>query len=176
MNSALERLDKLVETTPKNLDQNERAKRFDDLKHQRELASIAVGEFQTKLVQRYGPLAGQVAMLNEIQAALPGDSALVAWVHLPPLGPNAADPDGEHWGVVVRSPGTPAWVSMAGLVPSGFGPRTIPSAPRCAELRSRPRDGAADLRPMIDKLRTHASSHLPTPWAAWRTDCRRPSG
>ena len=46
----MERLDKLVETTPKGLDQAERAKRFEDLKRQRELASIALGEFQTKLV------------------------------------------------------------------------------------------------------------------------------
>jgi tetratricopeptide (TPR) repeat protein len=52
--AALERLDKLVETTPQGLDHAERAKRFEDLKRQRELASIALGEFQTKLVQDYG--------------------------------------------------------------------------------------------------------------------------
>ena len=103
LTAELERLDKLVESTPKNLDQAERARRFEDLKRQRELASIALGEFQTKLVADYGPLAGQVATLNEIQAALPADAALVAWVDIKPQGPNAADPDGEHWGVVVRS-------------------------------------------------------------------------
>ena len=37
-----------------------------------------------------------------------------------PLGPNAADPDGEHWGVVVRSRGIPAWVSIAGTGPDGL--------------------------------------------------------
>ena len=120
LTAELERLDKLVETTPKDLDQAERAKRFEDLKRQRELASIALGEFQTKLVQDYGPLAGQVAKLNEIQAALPADAALVAWVDIPPAGPNAADPDGEHWGVVVRSRGIPAWVPIAGTGPDGL--------------------------------------------------------
>jgi len=113
----LERVDKLVETTPKGLDQAGRAKRSEDLKRQRELASIALGEFQVKLVQDHGPLAGQVAGLNEIQAALPADVALVAWVHTRPLGPNAADRDGEHWGVVVRCQGIPAWVPIAGSGP-----------------------------------------------------------
>ena len=51
LTAELERLDKLVESTPKDLDQAERAKRFEELKRQRELASIALGEFQTKLVQ-----------------------------------------------------------------------------------------------------------------------------
>ncbi len=117
MTAALERLDKLVEATPKDLDQTERAKRFEDLKHQRELASIALGEFQTKLVRDHDELAGEVARLNEIQAALPADAALVAWVDIPPAGPNAADPDGEHWGVVVRSRGIPAWIPIAGTGP-----------------------------------------------------------
>ena len=54
-----------METTPKELDQAERAKRFEDLKHQRELASIALGEFQTKLVRDHGPLAGEVATLDK---------------------------------------------------------------------------------------------------------------
>ena len=120
LTAELERLDKLVETTPKDLDQAERAKRFEDLKRQRELASIALGEFQTKLVQDHGALAGQVAKLNEIQAALPADAALVAWVDIPPAGPNAADPDGEHWGVVVRSRGIPAWIPIAGTGPDGL--------------------------------------------------------
>ena len=152
----LERLDKLVETTPKNLDQAERARRFEDLKRQRELASIALGEFQTKLVADYGPLAGQVATLNEIQAALPADAALVAWVDIPPAGPNAADPDGEHWGVVVRSRGIPAWVAIAGSGPDGLWTKddTGLAGRVRTELRRRPAAGSADLRPLVEKLRT----------------------
>ncbi len=79
-----------------------------------------MGEFQTKLVQKHGALAGQVSALSEIQAVLSADAALVAWVDITPRGPNAADPDGEHWGVVVRSRGIPAWVPIAGSGPNGL--------------------------------------------------------
>ena len=156
LTAELERLDRLVETTPKGLDQAERAKRFEDLKRQRELASIALGEFQTKLVQDHGALAGQVARLNEIQAALPADAALVAWVDIPPAGPNAADPDGEHWGVVVRSRGIPAWVAIAGTGPDGLWTKDDTGLANRVrtELRRRPGAGPADLRPLIEKLRT----------------------
>jgi len=155
LTAELERLDKLVGTTPKNLDQAGRAKRFEDLKHQRELASIALGEFQTKLVEVHGTLAGQVAALNEIQAALPADAALVAWIDIPPLGPNAADPDGEHWGVVVRSRGIPAWVPIAGTGLDGLWTKedTGLAGQVRTELRSRPGAGSADLRSRVEKLR-----------------------
>jgi tetratricopeptide (TPR) repeat protein len=152
---ALERLDRLVETTPKDLDQAGRAKRFEELKRQRELASIALGEFQTKLVAAYRALAGQVAALNEIQAALPVDAALVAWVDIPPAGPNAADPDGEHWGVVVRSRGIPDWVPIAGTGKDGLWTEddTALAARVRSELRGRPAAGAADVQSLIKKLR-----------------------
>jgi hypothetical protein len=145
-----------VETTPQGLDQAERAKRFEDLKRERELASIALGELQTKLVKDHGALAGQVARLNEIQSALPADAALVAWVDIPPVGPNAADPDGEHWGVVVRSRGIPAWVPIAGTGPDGLwtGDDTALAARVRTELRRRPGAGTTDLHPVIGKLRT----------------------
>ena len=156
LTTELERLDKLVETTPQGLDQAERAERFEDLKRQRELASIALGEFQTKLVGDYGPLAGQVARLSEIQAALPAAAALVAWVDLPPAGPNAADPDGEHWGVVVRSRGVPAWISLAGTGPDGLWTKDDTGLANRVrtELRRRPDAGPANLHPMIEELRT----------------------
>src|SRR5208283_1521768 len=153
---ALERLDRLVETTPQGLDQAERAKRFEDLKRERELASIALGELQTKLVKDHGALAGQVARLNEIQAALSADAALVAWVDLAPVGPNAADPDGEHWGVVVRSRGIPAWIPIAGTGPDGLWTKedTALAVRVRTELRRRPGAASADLRPLVERLRT----------------------
>ncbi|MFI5459559.1 MAG: CHAT domain-containing protein [Isosphaerales bacterium] len=156
LTSELERFDRLVETTPKGLDQAERAKRFEELKRQRELASIALGEFQTKLVQKYGTLAGQVASLKDIQAALPADAALVAWVDIPPLERNAADPNGEHWGVVIRSRGIPAWIAIAGTGPKGLWTKDdneLAGRAR-AGLRSRPGAGSADPRPLVEKLRT----------------------
>ena len=115
----LERLDRALEAPAPRSDQAERAQRFETLRRERDEASIALGEFQTRLVQTYGPLAGQVAPLEEVQAALPRDTALVAWVDFKPAGPNSADPDGEHWGVVVRARGTPAWVSLPGTGKDG---------------------------------------------------------
>jgi len=156
LTTELERLDRLAEARPKGVDQAERARRFDDLKRQRELASIALGEFHTKLVQDHGPLAGQVARLNEIQAVLPADAALVTWVDIPPLGPNAADPDGEHWGVVVRSRGIPAWVSIAGTGPDGLWTKDDTGLANRVRTELRNRSGASlsDLRPLVERLRT----------------------
>jgi len=156
LTAELERLDKLVETTPKDLDQTGRAKRFEDLKRQRELASIALGDFQAKLVNEHGPLAGQVATLNELQAALPADTALVTWVDISPPGPNAADPDGEHWGVVVRSRGMPAWMALTGTGPNRLWTKDdseLASRVRTV-LQSQPGTGPEDLSPMVEKLRT----------------------
>ena len=176
LTSALERLDKLVETTPKELDKAERATRFEDLKRQRELASIALGEFQTKLVQVHGALAGQVASLNEIQAALPADAALIAWVDIPPAGPDAANADGEHWGVVVRSRGVPVWAAMAGTGPDGSWTKDDTGLAQKVrtELRRRPGPGNVEHRPLVDRLRSQRlvplakalGAGLPTPPSA----------
>jgi len=51
--------------------------------------------------------------LPRIQAQLPEDSALLAWIDFPAL-PGAADPDGEHWACLVRRTGPPAWVRLPG--------------------------------------------------------------
>ncbi|MFI5457787.1 MAG: CHAT domain-containing protein [Isosphaerales bacterium] len=101
-------------------------------------------------------MAGQVARLNEIQAALAADAALVAWVDIAPAGPNAADPDGEHWGVVVRSRGVPAWIPLPGTGPDGLWTKddTVLAARVRTELRTRPGAGTADLRPLVERLRT----------------------
>ncbi len=156
LTAALERLDKLVESTPQGLGQVERAKRFEDLKDKRGLASIALGEFHTRLVQDHGTMAGQAASLKEVQAALPPDAALVAWVDLKPAGPNAADPDGEHWGVVVRSRGISDWVPLAGSGPNMLWTKDDTGlADRVrTDLRRRHGAGSAELAPLLERLRT----------------------
>ncbi|MGO9467966.1 MAG: tetratricopeptide repeat protein [Isosphaeraceae bacterium] len=155
LTTGLDRLDRLVEARPQGLDKAERAQRFEELRRGRELASIALGEFQTKLVEVHGPLAGQVARLTEIQVALPADAALIAWVDLAPAGPRAADPGGEHWGVVVRSRGTPAWIPIAGTGPNGLWTKDdngVASQVQ-TELRAPSGDGSADRRSLIERLR-----------------------
>ncbi len=155
LTAEFDRLDKLVENTPKGLDQAERAARFEDLKHRRELASIALGEFQTRLVADHGPTAGQVAGLDEIRSALSAETALVAWVDIASAGPNAAGPDGEHWGVVVRSRGVPAWIPIGGTGPAGrwTGDDGGLAGRLRTVLRRRPGAEPDELRPLVEKLR-----------------------
>ena len=178
LTAKLEWLDRLVDANPKGLDQAEREKRFAELKRQRELASIALGEFQSKLVQNYGAVAGQVATLNEIQAAVPPDTALVAWVDIPPAGPTAADPDGEHWGVVVRARGVPTWVPIAGTGPDGLWSKEDTAlADRVrAELRRRPVPAHQTRGSWSRACAPSASSRWPGPWAPRPTACPRPGG
>ncbi len=96
-----------------------------------------------------------MARLKAVQAALPADAALIAWVDIAPPGPNAADPDGEHWGVVVRSRGIPAWVPIAGTGPDGLWTKddTGLSDRVRTGLRRRPAAGATDSRPPVERLR-----------------------
>jgi tetratricopeptide (TPR) repeat protein len=173
----LDHLDKLAESTPKDLDQAARAKQFDELKHQRELASIALGEFQSKLVEEYGALAGRVAGLVDIQAVLPPDTVLVAWVDIPPAGPSAADPGGEHWGVVLRSRGVPAWIPIAGTSPNGLWTSEDMglSARLRADLRKRPSTGASDVHALAKTLRTQRLDPLAKALAA-TADGQPPAG
>jgi hypothetical protein len=136
LTSELEKLDKLVESTAKGLDQAPRAKLCEDLKRQRVLASIALGDVRTRLVQDHGTLAGQVAGLGEIQAALAADAALVTWVDIAAAGPNAADPDGEHWELVVGSQGGSkgAGESLCVHDRGGVGPPSLKGVVSCAAL------------------------------------------
>ncbi len=164
MTTALDRLDRLVESIPKKLDQAKRAKQFEDLKHQREQASVDLGEFQAKIVGERGELEGHVASLVEIQATLPADTALVAWVDIPSVGRNAADPDGEHWGVVVRSRGVPSWVPIAGTGSNGLWSKddTELASQVRTELRKLPDNGPIDLLNLIKRLRTQRLEPLAT--------------
>src|SRR5207237_1393298 len=109
-----------------------------------------------------------ITNLKGIQAALAAEAALVAWVDLPPVGPHAADPHGEHWGVVVRSHGAPTWAPIAGTGPDGrwTNDDTGLAGRVRTELRSRPGAGAADLRPLVERLRTQRIEPLAKALAA----------
>jgi tetratricopeptide (TPR) repeat protein len=168
LTNELEGLDKLVETLPKDLDQAGRADRFEDLKRQRALASIALGEFQSKLVEEYSALAGRVAKLQNLQAVLPADAALVAWVDVPAKSPNEADLDGEHWGVVIRSRGIPAWVPIAGTGKEGLWiePDNGLAGKLLTELGRRPGAQSTDAGPLIARLRAQRLGPLSNALAA----------
>jgi CHAT domain-containing protein/Tfp pilus assembly protein PilF len=74
--------------------------------------------FSRHLEQTYGPTAGQVFSRAQIQAALPADTALVGWIDIDGQA-KAADPNGEHWAVLLRALGGPEWVRLRGSGPGG---------------------------------------------------------
>jgi len=164
----LEQLDGLFEAPVGKVDQAGREQQLEDLRRRRERARIALDELRSQLARKYGALAGQVATLQEIQAALPADAALLTWVDLSPPGPNAADPSGEHWGVVVRSQGTPAWVRLPG---TGKNRGWTADDSKLTELvqtslPQRPGLDAADPQPLIDRLRAQRLAPVTSALAA----------
>jgi tetratricopeptide (TPR) repeat protein len=59
-----------------------------------------------------------VVPFDGVQAELAADEAFVFWVDLRTL-PGSADPNGDHWGCVVRHRGPPAWVHLKGAGAGG---------------------------------------------------------
>jgi CHAT domain-containing protein/tetratricopeptide (TPR) repeat protein len=110
----LDRLDRLFEAPLARPTSKAEIAKIEELRRERERAQFALGALRAELAAKHGPIAGKAAALGEIQAALPDDAALVAWIDRLPPGPNAADPGGEHWGVVVRPRDKPAWVRLPG--------------------------------------------------------------
>lgn len=72
------------------------------------------------LLNTLATLAGEasqreVADLKAIQATLPANAALVAWLDLDDRFAETS----QHWGIVVRATGEPRWVSLPGQGPQG---------------------------------------------------------
>jgi tetratricopeptide (TPR) repeat protein len=115
----LERVDRLLArhsiiSKPTPGEERER----EDLLERRRLAQEELSRFQHHLEEEYGPAQGQVFDRTHIQAALPLDTALVAWIDIP-AAPKATDPNGEHWGVVLRAQGEPIFERLRGSGPDG---------------------------------------------------------
>jgi tetratricopeptide (TPR) repeat protein len=84
------------------------------LKAQEELT-----RFGHSLEEKYGAADGKVFDRKQIQAALPADTALVVWIDFAAAGSSAADPNGEHWAVLLRSQGEPIVERLHGRGPGG---------------------------------------------------------
>jgi CHAT domain-containing protein len=110
----IERLEKLIENTvsAKALTPDQ-AKRRAELLTQLRQAQDELAAFTRRLEQSFGPVAGQVYSRAKIQATLAADTALVGWLDLDGKA-RAADPNGEHWAVVLRSVGPPVWMRLPG--------------------------------------------------------------
>ena len=59
-------------------------------------------EFQVELDRRYQEYAGKPSSLEDVQKALPGDTALIGWIDRPTA----------HWACVIRHEGDPIWIPI----------------------------------------------------------------
>jgi CHAT domain-containing protein/tetratricopeptide (TPR) repeat protein len=114
----LARLDQLIEGTFTGPASPERGRQRQRLLTQRERRQDQLEALARQLETKYGPAGGQVFDQPTIQKALPADTALVGWIDVQ-YGAKAADPRGDHWGVVLRARGKPAWVRLRSSGPGG---------------------------------------------------------
>jgi tetratricopeptide (TPR) repeat protein len=147
----LERLDQLIEKTlPAPDAPPDEKKRRADLLTQRRQVHNALSDFGQDLKKKYGLAAGQVFERPQIQASLPANTALLGWLD-EPGAPKAADPDGEHWAVLLRSAGGPVWVRLRGS--GGGGAWTDADADLPNQLRAALQSPSGDWRPLAAQLR-----------------------
>jgi tetratricopeptide (TPR) repeat protein len=150
LSKELDRLDGLIQATFVGEDGPERQQRRKDLLGERLKRQAELEAFARQMEQKYGPAAGQVFPRADIQKALPADTALVGWIDLP-APPHAVDPDGEHWAVVLRARGEPAWVRLRGSGEDGAWADADTRLP--AELRQALQQPSGAWRPLADRLR-----------------------
>jgi tetratricopeptide (TPR) repeat protein len=145
----LRRLDHLIERTFVGQETPEARQRRDDLLNQRRLKQDELEAFDRRLEQQYGPVTGQVYDQAHIQGMLLADAALVGWID--GWGEmEAANRHGEHWAVVLRACGAPAWVRLRGSGPDGAW--TEADARLASDLRRALQDPAGDWRTTADRL------------------------
>src|SRR5262249_42988233 len=84
-------------------------KMAEELRREREAVQADFAQLQANLAARLGVAAGEVFELAHIQAQLPADAALVAWVDQKGVT-GAENSSGEHWACAVRHTGPPQWV------------------------------------------------------------------
>src|SRR5262249_11131691 len=126
---------------------------LDALRHQHSVLRGHWVEFQNTLDRQYQAFAGKPSTLEDVQKALPPDTALVGWL----------DVKSHHWVCVVGHEGEPTWVQVPGSGPDGAwikedeerprslraalaGPQQTWSAPAAALARQR----LAPLRPHLE--------------------------
>jgi tetratricopeptide (TPR) repeat protein len=108
LNTSLDWLNRQITTLLTSKEQNEADKaRYRELAAQRQKVIAELDSFASDRAAR------AVYDLQRIQALLPADTALIAWVDLRG-SPNAVPSGGEHWACVIRRTGTPVWVPLPG--------------------------------------------------------------
>jgi tetratricopeptide (TPR) repeat protein len=98
--------------------------------------------FEAELVKKHGMAPRPNYSLDQIQAQIPDDAAMIGSVDIkgmPP--PNSADPRGDAWTFVVRRRGLPTWIRILGTGPDQSWTRVDQERP--AEVRRVLREGFA---------------------------------
>jgi tetratricopeptide (TPR) repeat protein len=115
----LERFDQLlIQVSAIKESTEQQKKERDALLDRRREAQEQLTNLQHHLEETYGPVEGKVFDSNQIQAALPADAALLTWIDFS-AGPKAAEPNGEHWAILLRSQGEPVFERLHGSGPGG---------------------------------------------------------
>ncbi len=150
--SRLSSLETVVERlSAKKLGEKER-QRLAQIRRTRLEVQAKLSRFEEHLEATYGVATGKVSSLEEIQSAVPPDTALVGWLDLRRT-PNAADSCGDHWCVVVRSKGEPRWVHLSGSGPeASWTEEDDTLARRVAELLVKEGSDADMLRKLLVRL------------------------
>ncbi len=88
------------------------------LRRQREEVEKQLSAFEAELAKKYSAAAGEIYGLTKIQAHIPEDAALIAWVDFSGKvrGHHLIS---DHWACVVRREGTPRWVRLSGTGDNG---------------------------------------------------------
>jgi CHAT domain-containing protein len=89
--------------------------RMNHLRQQRDTLQGELLELEQALEAQYGAMGGKQTTLEEIQATLPPDAALVGWVDLRNLDRSVS----LHWACLVRAQGDPIWVQVPGSGTNG---------------------------------------------------------
>jgi CHAT domain-containing protein/tetratricopeptide (TPR) repeat protein len=117
-------------------------KRLDDLRREASELRRHLLEFQQGLEQKYGPLAGKPAALEEAQVNLNDDDALVGWVGT----------GHRHAACVVRRAGDPAWVMIPGTGPDGEWTKDDSASARRLRDALAARAPEGELRPLAEQV------------------------
>ena len=146
----IDRLQKLIEQVSVAKPSPEQTKQREEWLTQLRQAYDQLATFTQQLETNYGPIAGQVYSRAQIQKSLPVDAALIAWLDIAG-NPKAADPNGEHWAILLRSSGDPIWLRLHG---SGDHNAWIDDDIQLpAKLRDALQNAGSDWQPLAERLR-----------------------
>jgi hypothetical protein len=159
----LRRLDQLIERAFASKETPELQSRRAELLTRRRHKGDELAALSEQLAKKYGPVAGQVYDRAGIQRALPADAALLGWVDIAGR-PKAADPNGEHWAVLLRSRGLPVWQRLRGSGKDGSWTEADTRLP--ADLRRALLDPSRDADALAERLRVQRLQPLAKQLAA----------